>query len=282
MSDNPFASLISTGLIAVKGGEWDQRRKIINPAFHMEKLKHMVPAFYMSCSEMIDNWLTILSPESSCEVDVWPYFRTLSSDAISRTSFGSSFQEGKKIFELLKELIDLIGLSLKSAYIPGTRMKEIDQQLKGLMKSIIKKRDAAKKAGEASHDDLLGILLDSNYKEIEQHGNNSFGLSMDEVIEECKLFYFAGQETTDVNEFKPERFSQGVSKVTNRKTVYLLFGGGPRICIGQNFSILEAKMAFVMILQRFSFEISPCYSHAPAYMPGVTPQFGAYLILHKL
>ncbi|KAI3696089.1 hypothetical protein L1987_79098 [Smallanthus sonchifolius] len=246
MSDNPFASLISTGLIAVKGGEWDQRRKIINPAFHMEKLKHMVPAFYMSCSEMIDNWLTILSPESSCEVDVWPYFRTLSSDAISRTSFGSSFQEGKKIFELLKELIDLIGLSLKSAYIPGT--------------SIIKKRDAAKKAGEASHDDLLGILLDSNYKEIEQHGNNSFGLSMDEVIEECKLFYFAGQETTgtllqinslylhhdkdiwgeDVNEFKPERFSQGVSK------------------------------------------ISPSYSHAPAYMPGVTPQFDAHLILHKL
>ncbi|KAI3696092.1 hypothetical protein L1987_79101 [Smallanthus sonchifolius] len=367
MSDNPFASLISTGLIAVKGGEWDQRRKIINPAFHMEKLKHMVPAFYMSCSEMIDNWLTILSQESSCEVDVWPYFRTLSSDAISRTSFGSSFKEGKKIFELQKELIDLIGLSLKSAYIPGT--------------SIIKKRDAAKKAGEASHDDLLGILLDSNYKEIEQHGNNSFGLSMDEVIEECKLFYFAGQETTgnllvwtmillgqhpewqtrareevlrvfgdnkpdinglshlkdiniilnevlrlyppvgyftriihdetklgkltlpagtllqinslylhhdkdiwgeDVNEFKPERFSQGVSKVTNGKTVYLPFGGGPRICIGQNFSILEAKMAFAMILQRFSFEISPSYSHAPAYMPGVTPQFGAHLILHKL
>ncbi|KAI3696096.1 hypothetical protein L1987_79105 [Smallanthus sonchifolius] len=288
MSDNPFASLISTGLIAVKGGEWDQRRKIINPAFHMEKLKHMVPAFYMSCSEMIDNWLTILSPESSCELDVWPYFRTLSSDAISRTSFGSSFKEGKKIFELQKELIDLIGLSLKSAYIPGA--------------SIIKKRDAAKKAGEASHDDLLGILLDSNYKEIEQHGNNSFGLSMDEVIEECKLFYFAGQETTgtllqinslylhhdkdiwgeDVNEFKPERFSQGVSKVTNGKTVYLPFGGGPRICIGQNFSILEAKMAFAMILQRFSFEISPSYSHAPAYMPGVTPQFGAHLILHKL
>ncbi|KAI3696093.1 hypothetical protein L1987_79102 [Smallanthus sonchifolius] len=172
---------------------------------------------------------------------------TLSSDAISRTSFGSSFKEGKKIFELQKELIDLIGVSLKSAYIPGA--------------SIIKKRDAAKKAGEASHDDLLGILLDSNYKEIEQHGNNSFGLSMDEVIEECKLFYFAGQETTgtllqinslylhhdkdiwgeDVNEFKPERFSQGVSKVTNGKTVYLPFGGGPRICMARIFQYWKQK-----------------------------------------
>lgn len=75
------------------------------------------------------------------------------------------------------------------------RMMQIFYEVKALILGIINKRLRMIEAGE-SHDDLLSILLTSNLKEIQQHGNKKFGMSIDEVIEECKLFYFAGQETT--------------------------------------------------------------------------------------
>lgn len=74
-------------------------------------------------------------------------------------------------------------------------MKQIFNEVGALILGIINKRIKMIEDGEI-HDDLLSILLASNLQEIQQHGHKKFGMSIDEVIEECKLFYLAGQETT--------------------------------------------------------------------------------------
>ena len=81
----------------------------------------MVPAFHMSCNEMMNKWEKLLTNESSCEVDVWPYLQSMSNDVISRTAFGSSYEEGRKISELQLEMLELIIKSAQSAYILGSR-----------------------------------------------------------------------------------------------------------------------------------------------------------------
>lgn len=46
------------------------------------------------------------------------------------------------------------------------KMKEIDRDVQDLLKGIINKREMLMKVGDANNDDLLGMLMESNYKVI--------------------------------------------------------------------------------------------------------------------
>lgn len=76
-------------------------------------------------------------------------------------------------------------------------MKQISNEMATCLRGIINKREKAMRAGEATEDDLLGILLKSNFSEIQEHGDDKdVGMSIEEVIEESKVFYLAVEDTT--------------------------------------------------------------------------------------
>ncbi|KXN74927.1 cytochrome P450 [Conidiobolus coronatus NRRL 28638] len=54
-------------------------------------------------------------------------------------------------------------------------------------------------------------------------------------------------------EFNPERFLNGKYDTD----VYMPFGGGSRMCIGSNFSLIEQKVFLIMLLQKFKVDIKP-------------------------
>ena len=146
---NPLTMLLAMGLSSLEGEVWAQRRKLINPAFHLEKLKvqfaicdifhcfnrhkstlkylsfwpeqEMVPAFQTSCIGLAEKWEKLVSAEGYCELDIWPEFQSLTGDVISRSAFGSSFEEGKRIFKLQNEQAVLVMEAARSLYLPGFR-----------------------------------------------------------------------------------------------------------------------------------------------------------------
>ncbi|KAJ0044383.1 hypothetical protein Pint_04881 [Pistacia integerrima] len=353
---NPLVNLIATGLLEYEGEKWTKHRRIINPAFHQEKLKLMLPAFSKVCSELISEWKKLVSVEGSCEIDVWPELQRLTGDMISQTAFGSNYEEGRRIFQLQTELVDLAMQAAQSFYIPGLRLlptkrnkriKEIDNEMRALLMDIIKNREKAMKASEAAtNNDLLAgqetttvllvwtLLLLSKHQDWQARAReevfqvfgdnkpNNDGLSHLKVVsmilyEVLRLYppiatlpravykdiklgslslppgveiflpvilvhHDKGLWGDDAKEFKPERFSEGISKATKNQASFFPFGWGPRICIGQNFALIEAKIALAMILQKFTLELSPSYVHSPHRIITIHPEYGAQLILKKI
>lgn len=70
---------------------------------------------------MTKKWKALVSEKDSCELDVWPHIQTLTADVISRTAFGSSYEDGRKIFELFGQQIKLFTQVMQFVYIPGWR-----------------------------------------------------------------------------------------------------------------------------------------------------------------
>jgi cytochrome P450 len=58
------------------------------------------------------------------------------------------------------------------------------------------------------------------------------------------------------NEFEPERWDDDFARKLPRHA-WFPFGGGPRVCIGNTFAMMEAVLILVTIARRFHFEPAP-------------------------
>ncbi|KAE9588451.1 putative cytochrome P450 [Lupinus albus] len=82
----------------------------------------------------------------------------------------------------------------------------------------------------------------------------------------------------DALEFNPMRFFE----TQNHAMPYFSFGLGPNFCVGQNLAMVEMKLVLALILQRYSFFVSPTYAHGPMLMMNVLPQYGMQIVFRRL
>ncbi|XP_027933569.1 cytochrome P450 714C2-like [Vigna unguiculata] len=86
----------------------------------------------------------------------------------------------------------------------------------------------------------------------------------------------------DAYKFKPERFANGTTGCCKLPHVYMPFGVGPRVCLGQNLAIVELKMIIALILSKFTFSLSPRYVHSPIFRLLIEPEHGINILVKKL
>lgn len=80
--------------------------------------------------------------------------------------------------------------------------------------------------------------------------------------------------------FEPERWLDDRVDAVPRYT-YLPFGGGPRICIGNSFAMMEAQLILVSILQQFKLTHVEGHQVVPEPLVTLRPKYGMKMRLEK-
>jgi len=85
----------------------------------------------------------------------------------------------------------------------------------------------------------------------------------------------------DPEEFDPERFTPERS-AGRPHYAYFPFGGGPRMCIGSSFAMMEAQLILATIVQRYSLRLVPGHLVEPEALVTLRPKHGLPMLLQDV
>ncbi|KAJ6296584.1 hypothetical protein OIU78_022324, partial [Salix suchowensis] len=146
--------LLGDGIVLSEGEKWVKLRKLANHAFHGESVKGMVPEMITSLEIMLERW----RHHHGKEIDIFSEFKILTSEVISRTSFGSSYLEGQHVFDMLTRMTHIISENNYRVRIPGIgkfvkasydiEFENLEAKIRESFKNMMKKREKDAMLGE--------------------------------------------------------------------------------------------------------------------------------------
>ncbi|GLT31755.1 hypothetical protein SLA2020_064660 [Shorea laevis] len=205
-----WSSKYGNDLVLLEGQNWVRRRRIINPALFPDKLKFMVKRMAACAISMLQEWKdqAAMANDKCKKIEMLAEFQRLTADIIAHTAFGSNYVHGKEVFQAQRQLQRLVTTANSSILIPGNqylptpsnlRIWKLDRKMKKTLRQIIESRLQKSRTTTSSSpaccfgDDQLGLMIATS-KTNQLKAN--LKLNMNEIIKECKTFFFVGHETT--------------------------------------------------------------------------------------
>ncbi|KAF8648151.1 hypothetical protein HU200_065004 [Digitaria exilis] len=385
------------GLVSLHDDKWALHRRVLTPAFFPDNLNRLAPHVGRSVAALAERWRAMAASVAAgeVEVDVAEWFQAVAEEAITRATFGRSYDSGRVVFRMQARLMAFASEAFRKVLVPGYRFLptkknrlswSLDREIRRELVTLIGHRsdeaeeedEVNEKGSNSGFRDLLGLMINAG-----GGGGKKKAIPVEDMLEECKTFFFAGKQTTtnlltwatvllamhpewqerarrevlavcsadelpskehlpklktlgmilnetlrlyppavatirrakrditlgnglsvprdtellipimamhhdaafwgdDATEFNPGRFAGGAAKAATHPLAFIPFGLGPRMCIGQNLALLEAKITLAILLQRFELARSPNYVHAPTVLMLLYPQYGAPVIFRPI
>ncbi|XP_072390792.1 cytochrome P450 4C1-like [Diabrotica undecimpunctata] len=199
---------LGKGLLTNSGSLWQQRRKILTPAFHFSILQEFLKVFNKETARLVE---IIKQENKKSATNIVPLISQTTLNTIAETSFGTTLDLTKKddknyvsaIHEMGKIVIyrivrpwfhTLFMFNILSSL--GARLKEVLSTLHGFTERIVLERSRDFKPFEVNKDDetkrkklaFLDLLLNAKI---------SKGIIDDQgIMDEVNTFMFEGHDTT--------------------------------------------------------------------------------------
>ncbi|PIA81661.1 cytochrome P450 [Gaetbulibacter sp. 4G1] len=184
-----LSKYVGHGLLTSSGDYWLKQRRLIQPAFHKEKLQNLVSII----NNAIETQVNLI--EEGEFVDLYPIMNELAFEVVAKSLF--NFSAEKQTLKRLQFIIEKLQLFIvKELRMP---YKKLWYFLKGdisyHMKLVKESRDIIntiidqRRNSDDEHDDLLDMLLHAKYED-------GTTMSNEQLIDEILILFVAGHETT--------------------------------------------------------------------------------------
>ncbi|XP_051194382.1 cytochrome P450 734A2 [Lolium perenne] len=202
------------GLVSLHGEKWALHRRALADAFYPDNLNRLVPHVGKSVAALADKWraMAVAGGSGEVEVDVAEWFQEVTEEAITRVTFGSSYNDGRAVFGLQNQLMAFAAEAFRKVLVPGYRFMptkknwlswKLDRDIRRSLTSLIVRRTDEAVAVEAegeeadsgSFRDLLGLMINAGERTTARVPVAK-AIPVHDMLEECKTFFFAGKQTT--------------------------------------------------------------------------------------
>ncbi|PIF53737.1 cytochrome P450 [Flavobacterium sp. 2] len=185
-----LSKYLGKGLLTSDGDFWLKQRRLIQPAFHKQKMNQLVDNMNAAIIVELDNLIEDKS------IDLFPIMSNLAFNVVAKSLFQLSTAENK--FERIKFIIEEVqNFLIKEIRLPHKAWWfSMSGQVKNHLKlaeennSIIREIIEERKASKEEINDLLNMLLETRYEDTGE------SMSVEQLIDEIKVLFIAGHETT--------------------------------------------------------------------------------------
>jgi cytochrome P450 len=188
--------VIGNSLATADGEYWLRQRRLVQPAFHRERLVRIASLVVESIERRLEGWQK--NAANGTPVDLTRELKQLAIDGFLRSMFGTSLtaEEAAGLDAALRDIAEGIGVALVGSFLPNFvplpgrgKFRRAVETLDRVIFRVLRDR----RSSGAPVDDLLGMLLDARDEETGERMDDQ------QLRDELVGLFMAAYETTSLS-----------------------------------------------------------------------------------